>query len=95
MAIWNIILKDNGRKLYEPMLSLRDEIEALINKNVNTLNKSGKNLMVHDYAEKFIEELKKDGWKLEIGLHEKLINEYNNNPNNKVLLDRWIGHSNK
>jgi len=72
------------------MLSLSDETELLICDNINTINKTGHLLQINSIDFNFsTSEIEKYGWKVDNGLYDKLIIEYNNRVDKEKLLTRW------
>jgi hypothetical protein len=89
MVVINIVLKDCKKRIYFPMLFLRPETEDLIMDNINTINRiTGSLLQIsniepdNDYSQ-----WERQGWKLDQGLYEVAIIEYNQS--HTPLLIRW------
>lgn len=84
----NILLQEHNNKLFQRMLTLREETELLICENINKLNTTGHQLSIStiDINDSF-EELEKKGYTHDNALYDRLIIEYNQQ--NKDLLTRW------
>lgn len=90
MGTINILLQDNKNRLCQKMCFLRDETESLIYDNINTINRIELNLALSSIDINFsTSDLEKQGWKVDEGLYDKLIIEYNNRSDKEKLLTRW------
>lgn len=91
MALLNILLRNNKDKICQKMLSLREETELLICENINTINGENTYLNINTIDFDFsTSDLERQGWKVDNGLYDKLIIEYNNNQTDKnKLLTFW------
>lgn len=84
----NIIIKDNQNNLYEVFGHLRDETELLICGNINEINrKMNRQIQIEDYVQGLDDYWEKRGYKMEPGLYDKLVIEYNQQ--NEEHLTRW------
>ncbi len=75
------------------MLSLREETELLICKNINSINHKNANADLNINTIDFgfsVKDLENEGWTIDDGLYERLIIKYNNSPDVKELLTRWV-----
>jgi hypothetical protein len=90
MGLLNILLKDNKNNICQKMLSLREETELLICENINTINKKELFLSIKtiDFGYSTLD-LEHQGWKVDDGLYDKLIIEYNNSSEKEKLLKFW------
>jgi hypothetical protein len=91
MALRNIIVRDNKKKIFHKMLFLREETELLICENINTINRKYEgifniNTLGEDLSTSYLED---QGWKEDPSLYERLVIEYNNREDKEKLLTRW------
>ena len=86
----NLFLKNHKTKSYLKMMFLGEETDSLIHKNVSILNSSGHELQIEDLLpDEMIKDMDRLGWKIDQGMYDRLILEYNNNKPTKEQLTRW------
>lgn len=91
MPLLNILLRDNCNKICQKMLSLKEETELLICNNINAINKKNgtANLKINTIDFNFsTNELVNEGWRFDDGLYDRLIIQYNQDPDTDKL-KRW------
>lgn len=88
----NILLRDNHNKICQKMNSLREETELLISVNINIINKKNGNANININTIDFgysTKALVTAGWLVDDGLYDKLIIQYNQDPDTNIILERW------
>lgn len=88
----NIIIKDGLKKEYEILSNLADKLESHIAGNISSYNDKYPDhiILIETLYPGFNVENSFKGWTLNQALYDSLIIRYNNDPENKDHLDRWI-----
>lgn len=86
----NVIFKDNKNKVFQVMTDLNHNNEMNVYNNREILNKNGNDISVETWVIGIEDDWIKQGYKKDQGLHERLINQYNQNCPPGDFLKRWV-----